>query len=414
MTPIVLSPFAHRLLMAIIFLFMPLSIVAPHGIVWEIIIGGLTGLYYSRKQTLKNVPKPLVAILLLIPLWSMVTALWSQHPAVSLMTSLKILGLVTLGIYWCRLTLSLPQATQKTFSNALTGGLLLGISFLAADAWAGNPWQEFWKKSSAKAFAQGSLMVSLAAWPAMLWILQQPYSLRLRLGLGTALLLAVFWTLFQIDCDTSFIGLFLGICIFLGTLLLPRAASWGMRLFIPLLIAAFPFISLYAFKPDYIPFYSSWIHTPSYIDRLYIWNEVATSIFEHPWRGIGMDGTRGHEKTGLMHDWSYIDHQGARQKHRTGRFAIHPHNMALQLWLELGFPGVMLGLLLAFQVLSHIYGPNLCRLGKAASAGLFTGAFLTVWVNLGFWQNWWISGLWIIIGLTVMMVKNAKDIKESA
>lgn len=412
MTPVALSPFAHRLLTVIVFLFIPLSIIAPHAVVWEIIIGGLTGLYYSRKQLLADLPKPLMTTLLLIPLWGLVTALWAEYPMVSLIMSLKIAALAVLGLYWCQLTLSLPRATRKSLIHALVGGLFLGIFFHVLDTWSGNVWQAFWKRSSAKAFAQGSLMISLTAWPAILWVLQRPYSLRLRLTIMICLLFSVFWTLFQIDCDTSFIGLFLGLSIFSGTLLFPRIASWSMRLFIPLFIVSFPFISLYAFKPEYIPRYNSYIHTSSYLDRLYIWNDVATSILEHPWRGIGMNGTPYHKKIQLTRDWSYIDEKGITRRNRTARFAMHPHNAILQIWLELGFMGVILGTLLAYQTLFHIYCSKLRRTEKAVCAGLFTGTFLIVWVNLGFWQNWWISGLWIIIGLTVMICEGKREANE--
>lgn len=412
MTPVVLSPFAHRLLIAIVFLFIPLSIVAPHSIVWAIIVSGLIGVYYSRKQPLVALPSSLTILLLLIPLWGLMTVLWANSPLNALTTSLKVLALVTLGLYWCRLTLSLPQATRKFLIQALIGGLILGLCFFIIDTWSGNLWQAFWKRSSAKAFAQGSLMVSLAAWPALLWVFRQPYSLFFRFSLASCLLFSVFWVLLQIDCDTSFMGLFLGICAFLGTFFLPRITSFSMRLFVPLFIMSFPFISLYAFKPEHIPTYNSYIHTSSYLDRLYIWNEVATSIFDHPWRGIGMDGTRHHEKIHLTHDWSYTDENDALQEKQTARFSIHPHNAILQLWLELGFFGILLGILLAYQVLYHIYCSTLHTLEKAVSAGLFTGVFLIVWVNLGFWQNWWISGLWMMIGLTLMLFKGKKETNE--
>ncbi len=410
MTPVILSSFASRLLTAIVFLFIPLSIMAPHGVVWEIIMGGLVGLYYSQKHPLIKLPKPLVYTLLAIPFWAMVTVLWAEYPGSSFIMGLKILALIILGLYWCRLTLSLSQDTQKSLVKALMGGLFLGIFFLNLDAWSGNLWRAFWKKSASKAFAQGSLLISLAIWPAILWIFHHPRSLQWRLSFIICLLFSVFWTLFHIDCDSSFVGLFLGLCIFLGTLFLPRVTSRGMRLFLPLFIISFPFMSLYAFKPESIPAYNSYIHSSSYLDRLYIWNEVATTILEHPWRGIGMNGTHDHKKTQEMREWSYIDKKGTLHKNKTAYFGMHPHNAILQLWLELGFLGAILGVLLTHQVLLHIYGPDLRSLEKAIGAGLFTGAFVIVWVNLGFWQNWWISGLWIIIGLTVMMFR---DIKES-
>lgn len=412
MTPVILSPFVHRLLHIIIFLFIPVAIVAPHMVVWEVIIGGLVGLYYSREQSLTELPSSLIITLLMIPLWGLVTALWAEHPASSLTMSLKVLALIILGLYWCRFTLNLPHGTRTSLITALITGLLFGLLFLLMDTWFGNPWQLFWRKTSAKAFAQGSLLISLVAWPTTLWILQRRYSTYWRIALLTPLLISIFWILLQIDCDTSFIGLFIGVCVFLGTLSLPRLTSWAMRFFIPVLIISFPFISLFAFKPEHIPAYNTYLHTSSFLDRLYIWNDVATTILDHPWKGIGMDGTRYHEKTREFHSWVYKDSTGKQKEIQTQRFGVHPHNAILQLWLELGFLGFILGILLPYQILFQIYRTNLFSIEKAVSAGLFTGSFLVVWVNLGFWQNWWISGLWIIIGLTISMFKGKEETNE--
>lgn len=413
MTPVILSPFANHILKSLIFLFIPLSIMAPHGVVWEIIIAGLIGLYYSRTHTLEKLPKPMVVVLFMIPLWGLLSSLWSKYSIHSLTSSLKIFALVFLGIFWCRLTLSLPPNIKKYLMQALLVGLLTGIVFLLIEEWLGSPWRYFWNKTSAKAFAQGSLMISLVAWPVILWILQRPYSFSWRLSMLVSLLAVVFLTLLQIECDTSYIGLLLGICVFLGTLYLPRLTSWGMRLFVPLIIISFPIISLYAFKPEYIPTYNKYIHSASYIDRMYIWNDVTNSIVEHPWLGIGMDGSRSHEKTQLIREWKYTNENGKVIKNQTACFPIHPHNAILQLWLELGFLGVIMGTLLAYLALFYIYKTNLSPIEKAIRAGLFTNAFLVVWVNLGFWQNWWISGLWIIIGLTISVFDGRRETNET-
>lgn len=412
MTPVPISPLVNRLLHIIIFIFIPIAILAPHMIVWEVIIGGLVGLYYSRKQSLAELPKSITILLLMIPFWALVTTLWADHPLSSLVTSLKTLSLVIFGLYWCRLTLSLPPLIRKSLVTALIVGLFIGIFFLTVDIWFENPWQTYWGKSSAKALSQGSLLISLAAWPTTLWIFQRPYSIYWRIVLLISLTSLIFWVLLQIDCDTSFIGLFLGICVFLGTLSLPRIASFGMRFFIPFLIVSFPFISLVAFKPEYIPVHNTYFHSVSFLDRLYLWNDVATTILDHPWLGIGMDGTRHHEKTQRVRAWSFIDKTGEQHKIQTQRFGLHPHNAILQLWLELGLFGFILGTLLAYQVLLQIYRNRLPSIEKAVGSGLFTGTFLVIWVNLGFWQNWWISGLWMIIGLTITMFKHKGETSE--
>ena len=414
MTSLSLTPLTHRVLMLLIFLFIPISVMAPQALVWEIIIGGLIGFYYTHKQSLLKFPKPLIFILLVIPLWGLVTTLWAYNPFSTALVSLKVLSLGVLGAYWCRFTLSMSPSTQAYLIKAFVAGLILGMVLLAINKLAGNFWQTYLMKSSSKAFAQGSLMISLAAWISILWAFQQPYSLLLRIGLVGFFLISIFWTLFQIDCDTSFMGLFLGICAFGGTMLLPRLTSWGMRLLVPILIVSFPFVSYYAFKPELIPTYNTFIHSPSYIDRLYIWNDVATTIFKNPWQGIGMGGTPHHENRHLKRHWTFTDRNGKTQDFQTSRFGMHPHNAILQLWLELGIFGLLLGTLLAHFVLSQIFRTSLDRMGQAICAGLFSSAFLIVWVNLGFWQTWWISGLWMIIGLSITIFKNKREIDERA
>lgn len=412
MTSIVLPSPVNRFLHVAVFLFIPVAIAAPHMVTWEIIIGGLTALYYNRKYSLTKFSQPLIFILLAIPFWALITSLWAKYPVSSLLTSLKILGLITLGLYWCRFTSSLPSQIQKSLVKSLVSGLLCGLFFLTVDLYFDKPWQTFWQKSSAKAFAQGSLMMSLAMWPTALWILRLPYSFYQRSGLLISLVIFFFSLLLQIDCDTSFIGLFMGICVFLGTLLLPRLTSWGMRFLIPLFIASFPFISLFAFKPEYISTYNAYFHSPSYIERLYLWNDVATTIFEHPWKGVGADGTRQHEKSQHIRTWAFTDQAGEHREVKTNRFGIHPHNAILQLWLELGVFGLVLGIYLAYRVLLKIYCGHLTSLEKAISSGLFVGTFLIIWVNLGIWQNWWNAGLWMIIGLTIGMFKNKRETDE--
>ena len=412
MKPVILSLAAQRFLNFIIFLFIPLSILAPHSVVWEIVIAGLIGLYYHDKQQLYVLPRYLVIVLFAIPLWGLVTSLWSINPKASLLASLKILSLVILGFSWCRLTLSLSEESQKSLIKAFLGGLFFGLLLLSAEKILGNPWRIFWEKSSSKAFAQGSLVISLAAWPALYWIWQRHYSKPVRFGLIISLFISIFWNLFQIDCDTSFVGLFLGICTFGSTLLFPRTTSLGMRLGVPLFIILFPLISLNLFKPENIPTINTYTHSSSYIDRIYIWNEVATSILEHPWKGIGMDGTPYHKKGKMIREWTFSDHNGVSQKLQSTRFALHPHNAILQLWLELGFLGMILAILLTYLTLYQIYQTNFSRPEKAICAGLFTGIFIIIWVNLGFWQSWWISGLWIIIGLTMSLFKRKRETYE--
>lgn len=56
---------------------------------------------------------------------------------------------------------------------------------------------------------------------------------------------------------------------------------------------------------------------------------------------IGMNGTPHHKKTQESREWLYFDKKGELHKNKTMRFGVRPHNAILQLWLELGFWGIM-------------------------------------------------------------------------
>ena len=69
--------------------------------------------------------------------------------------------------------------------------------------------------------------------------------------------------------------------------------------------------------------------------RLLIWSFVGERIAERPLLGWGLDASRAIP--------------GGKEEIRPGltRLPLHPHNAALQVWLELGMPGALLAALLS-------------------------------------------------------------------
>ena len=106
----------------------------------------------------------------------------------------------------------------------------------------------------------------------------------------------------------------------------------------------------------------------SWAQRLSYWRFAVDHIAHHPLTGWGLDASRD-MAPGLV---------------------LHPHNGALQLWLELGLPGAMLGAsLCAIAFLRLSRGAR----DPAAAAGAATAAaYLTIGlVSFGVWQEWWIG-----------------------
>ena len=81
------------------------------------------------------------------------------------------------------------------------------------------------------------------------------------------------------------------------------------------------------------------------------------------------------------------------------KLPLHPHNAVLQLWLELGAVGAVIGAAIAIVALLHATSPahgRGTRIGMTAA----TAAALTVAATAyGIWQGWWMSALWLIAAL---------------
>ena len=102
--------------------------------------------------------------------------------------------------------------------------------------------------------------------------------------------------------------------------------------------------------------------------RLGYWRHAVDWIGDHPFRGWGLDASR-------------MFGPG---------ITLHPHNGALQVWLELGLIGAMAAAVFFAVVLARqaraARDPAAAAAVAAASAYLVMGA-----VSFGVWQEWWLA-----------------------
>jgi O-antigen ligase len=129
--------------------------------------------------------------------------------------------------------------------------------------------------------------------------------------------------------------------------------------------------------------------------RLLIWSFAGDRIAEHPLVGWGLDASRaipgGEERIRTDESW----------------MPLHPHNAALQVWLELGVPGsVLFALLVALAWHAVAVAPS-PRLFAAASGASLAAAFIGSLATYGIWQEWWLSTLWFSVFLVLVMARTA-------
>lgn len=127
--------------------------------------------------------------------------------------------------------------------------------------------------------------------------------------------------------------------------------------------------------------------------RLYIWRFAAERIAEHPVRGWGMNASRSIP--------GGKDHAFDPWRGDVGEnLPLHPHNLMLQVWLELGLPGVVLFIVLAALMLVSLARPAVGRPAIAVRIGLACTALLVFSASYSTWSSWWLAALWLAAAVT--------------
>jgi O-antigen ligase len=105
----------------------------------------------------------------------------------------------------------------------------------------------------------------------------------------------------------------------------------------------------------------------SWSARLDYWSHALDGILARPAHGWGLDASR--VLPGMD---------------------LHPHNGALQVWLELGVVGAVAAAAFWGLALTRLERdrPSLPAVGLAGSAVTYT---LFCWINFGMWQQWWLA-----------------------
>lgn len=125
--------------------------------------------------------------------------------------------------------------------------------------------------------------------------------------------------------------------------------------------------------------------------RLAIWHFAGGHIVEHPVIGWGMNSSRVMPGAEDEHVYQRPRPEGGIESFRETNLPLHPHNVAVQWWLELGGIGAALGvailaglLRLGGRAMPDPWRKALAAATVVAVMGIFVTAF-------GAWQSWWLS-----------------------
>ncbi len=232
-----------------------------------------------------------------------------------------------------------------------------------------------------------AVLQTLLIWPILLIFYHHEID-RKALSIGFfILILAAQLILFS--SQAALLGLVVGGFAFLLTVYAPN--SFPKATFILIGIAALlsPVLAeiLYQWKPPFFEYLRSSAAAPQRID---IWHACVMLIKESPVFGYGLDATRVHADNILVYTQDY-----------KWKEVLHPHNFALQLWLDTGVFGVLL--FLSFLKILYNKLMNLNLDARPYAMGILLSVISVASVGYSIWNGWFLSTI-IVSSVFVMLI----------
>lgn len=184
--------------------------------------------------------------------------------------------------------------------------------------------------------------------------------------------------------------------------LFPVGREWAwlaLALTLSALIFATPFMVQFFFQalPPII-LGVSWFEHSYALERLEIWDYVSRYAMQQPLTGWGVEATRM-----VTFD--------TKELYQGGNTVLHPHNFAVQIWMEFGALGATLGSLFLLHLLDAIR--KLPDLPARVCLASMMGSLAVASTGYGIWQGWWL-GTFILITAYCMLVAKIFAARVSA
>lgn len=335
------------------------------------------------------------AIFAAIVLWGAVSAAWSPSAARSLVIAARLAGLFAAGLALAAAARMIvePERLVRCFFAGIALGIAILVVQRATDGWLTRPF--FMRGFVAPQLNQASDTLAVLALPASatLWHWR-------RRGLALLLLAAAAAAICGLVGSAARAALVAAVVAALLFYRWRAALASPIALLSVLVIVTAPFT--FAKLAQIGPLMHMANHLKSSIShRLLIWSFVGDRIAEKPLFGWGLDASRAIP--------------GGKALIRPGQpwLPLHPHNVPLQFWLELGIPGVVLSSLVIARLWCALGALRWPRLFAAATAGALAAAFVEALGTYGIWEEWWVGTLWFSLFLILVMARSLEPADQN-
>ena len=396
------------------FLILPIAIfsskaMAPLFVILALALFTLNVTDKDRKFSLPKMPVIAFSVLLI---WVAISLLWSFDQSLGSKLILPLIALFGLGVFTLSEINYVPHSARKIGERLLIWGAAIAIALLLFEsvtgAWLtrfsrGLPWWEVINPQTGginvEAFLRnGIVILTILLWPILSVLLQR------RQFFGTALFIVLtIYLVFRFSSSTALIAIITaGIGISIARFHRKFASLLVASTFIILIVGAPFFVHQFTASKNVkeIGQQSYDLKLPnSATSRLIIWQFTTQKIFEKPFLGWGMNTARKIPRGGEKYTLKVNTPESKKiVLFKESFLPLHPHNAALQIWLELGATGAVI-----VAVFGWLFIRKLENLHTDPSVfGVVISLLVFSFISFGIWQSWWIATQFLCLGLALV------------
>ena len=363
---------------------------------WPLIVGlGFSGWWVFRLKEKLTLPRPYIIIAGTVAALCLLSSIWSINSQDTLKDAIRLAGILLLGAPLVALSTKLTLNDIRPYAHFLAIGLIAGAALCILDFCIDMRIYAFTHDRIGERFTNAIMnrsivYMTLCLFPALYLLAQStiPKEQKIMIGIVTSFYILI---LFYIGENQSApLGFLMGTLIYF---LFPHKFK-AMHTVTALAVIT----TLFAAPSIVSMLYTLMVESPETLaflkegypyNRIEIWDFVIKYAMQSPYIGFGMESTK-----------QVPDFHHARLYHTIPN-VLHPHNFAVQLWMEFGLFGIIVYSALIFYLMKTITYQDVQP--RKMFLSLFI-LFLSISaIAYGIWQSWWIGSIVILSAFSALI-----------
>lgn len=378
-------------LMWALLLFTSFGVVYPLSFGFMPILYGLlcTALLYFVAKKRININRHLLYAFIGLIILFFSSSLWAYNAEETISRSIKVSILLLGSLPLIGVLAAAPESSRQIFIKWFPVSLILQASIVSIELYYNFPLYRLFTGVDDIGIPT-HILNKHAGTLIMLLPFGLFFSLSNKRFMTVAILsLVTLILLFKTDSQAAQLAVIIGLLAYALCKVMPRLFIPGVFAFAIFILVAMPFMAPVAFDK-----FAEGIHENGKISRqassdmrLENYDFISKKIMEKPVTGFGMDATR------------FMTFE-TEKKFFPSDTIMHPHNMALQVWIEFGVIGIVTfsGLFVFLYLCIQRSNPH----DRCLFVTVFCVAIVFLMVSWSIWASWFVGLLLFLIGLSAL------------